>query len=183
MNAAVTTSPKHDRAYFDAWLDYYVEMWNGHDPDALAALYTVDAPYFDPCHPGYIHGREEIRGFLSGFFVAIPDIEFHPDHPIVFSDDGSYAVSSWTCTGQMLGDWPALGLAGTGGKMSLEGISRWDFDGDLVHRYATFYDSLDAVRQLGGLPSAGGLLDRAFRPMQRLVARGQRRVNARRRSS
>jgi steroid delta-isomerase-like uncharacterized protein len=180
MEPAVAIEQTLDPTAMAVWLERYIGVWNAHDVDGIAALYTDDVVYSDPGHPRVMHGQAEVRGFLRGVFAALPDFTVTPAGPICVTPAAPQALATYTFSGTMLGDWPDLGLAATGSRMSGAGVSNWEFRHELVYAYSTYYDTLGMVRQLGVLPRSDSALDRALRPMQHLQARAQRRLNARR---
>lgn len=180
MEPALASEQTLDATAIAAWLERYIGVWNAHDVEGIVALYTGDVVYFDPGRPRVMHGHAEVQGFLRGVFAALPDFAVTPAGPICVAPATPHALAAYTFSGTMLGDWPDLGLAATGGRMSGAGVSNWTFRGELVCAYSTYYDTLGVVRQLGVLPRSDSALDRAMRPVQHLQARAQRRLNARR---
>jgi hypothetical protein len=73
---------------------------------------------------------------------------------------------------------PVDGLAPTGRPISLVGVDEWTFRGGLLSAYCTYYDTIDAARQLGILPPAGSRTDRIMTRLQHLHAAVQRHSSA-----
>ena len=130
MEPALASEHALDPTAIAVWLERYIGVWNAHDVEGIAALYTEDVAYFDPGHPRVMHGQAEVRGFLRGVFAALPDFAVTPAGPICAAPAAPQALAAYTFSGTMLGDWPDLGLAATAGRMSGTGVSHWTFCGE-----------------------------------------------------
>jgi steroid delta-isomerase-like uncharacterized protein len=131
-----------NRATFDAW--------NAHDPDAVAAVFAVDAAIRDVGSPDLLRGRDAIRARAADLLVAFPDFRLRQLDLIVGEDANA---DRWEATGTHSG--PFLGMEATGNAIRVEGatFSRFDADG-LVIEDVNFWDVGALLAQLGG-QSAG----------------------------
>jgi ketosteroid isomerase-like protein len=69
------------RALFDAW--------EHGDPDALAALFTLDGVYEDPLKPGRLEGRDQVRDGNAPAMGAIEDCRITTTHVLEAGDVGA----------------------------------------------------------------------------------------------
>lgn len=63
------------------------------------------------------------------------------------------------------------GFAPTGRPLSISGVDEWTFRGELLCGYRTYYDTLDAARQLGIMPASGSRAERTMARLQHIQAR------------
>jgi steroid delta-isomerase-like uncharacterized protein len=92
-----------------AWID----AWNSHNPDNVAALYTEDAVLEDVTLGAVSRGRAEIRDFAVSTFAALPDAHFDLVRSTVKDGHGTI---EWVLRGT---DTGAFG--GTGKSYSVRG--------------------------------------------------------------
>jgi steroid delta-isomerase-like uncharacterized protein len=127
-----------NRATFDAW--------NAHDPDAVAAVFALDAVIRDIGSPEVLRGRDAIRARAADLLTAFPDFHLRQLDLIVGEDANA---DRWEATGTHSG--PFLGMEATGRRIRVEGatFSRFDADG-LVVEDVNFWDVGALLGQLGG---------------------------------
>jgi steroid delta-isomerase-like uncharacterized protein len=132
-----------NRATFDAW--------NAHDPDAVAAVFAVDAVIRDVGSPDLLRGRDAIRARAADLLIAFPDFRLRQLDLIVGEDANA---DRWEATGTHSG--PFLGMEATGNRIRVEGatFSRFDADG-LVVEDVNFWDVGALLAQLGGEDASG----------------------------
>jgi steroid delta-isomerase-like uncharacterized protein len=175
MHAPVVTPPQLDREFVQHWARAYLEAWNAHDGDAVAALCTEDVVWTDPSLAAPMRGRAAARSFVAATARTFPDFHVEESEPPLLSAAEPRALSRYTMSGTMLGDWEASNFAATGSRVSIAGVDVWTFRGELMCGYAGYYDSLDLARQLGVLPPAGSTAERLLARVQHMQARVQRR--------
>jgi steroid delta-isomerase-like uncharacterized protein len=127
-----------NRATFDAW--------NAHDPDAVAAVFALDAVIRDIGSPEVLRGRDAIRARAADLLTAFPDFHLRQLDLVVGEDANA---DRWEATGTHSG--PFLGMEATGRRIRVEGatFSRFDADG-LVVEDVNFWDVGALLAQLGG---------------------------------
>jgi hypothetical protein len=59
--------------------------------------------------------------------------------------------------------------------VSIAGVDDWTFRDGLLCGYCTYYDTIDAARQLGIMPASGSRVERLMARLQHMQARLQRR--------
>jgi steroid delta-isomerase-like uncharacterized protein len=165
-----TLDPGFLQEFGHRWLD----AWNVHDPEALAALCTEDVEFTDPAI-GTVHGRVPVADWVRTCDRAFPDYRFEEPEPPYISSDRPKGIVPWRMIGTNTGPIEPPGFAATGRPFVLEGVDHWWFRDGLVERYRADYDLNGLLRQLGLVPESGSRAERAMVVMQRAVARVRRR--------
>jgi steroid delta-isomerase-like uncharacterized protein len=175
MDATTSSATRLDPGFVEEWARRYLDAWNAHDGQAVAAMCTDDVVWYDAALPAPAHGRDEVRAFIDATARSFPDFRVEEIDPPYVSQVEPIALGRYRMTGTMRGPWEAMGLAATGRRMDVLGVDEWTFRGELLSHYRTYYDSFDMARQLGVLPPAGSAAERAMARLQHLQARFQRR--------
>ena len=77
-------------------LQQFMEAFNRHDADAIAAYCTDDVTFVTIREKKSISGKREVRDYFARMFEDIPDVHFGEDSHWVAGDRG---CSEWTFTG------------------------------------------------------------------------------------
>jgi steroid delta-isomerase-like uncharacterized protein len=162
-----------DTAFLDDFAHRWLDGWNDHRPEDVAALCTEDVEFFDPAI-GTVHGREAVAAWVRGCVTAFPDYRFEEPEPPVPSRIPNKAIAPWRMRGTHTGPMDPPGFAPTGRAVVVDGVDHWWFRDGLVSRYRADYDSQGVARQLGLVPAVGSRGERALVRMQRLGARLRR---------
>lgn len=173
--AAPATPPTTlDPAFLDDFSHRWLDAWNRHDSDALAALCTEDVEFFDPAIDT-VRGRNAVAEWVRTCDRAFPDYRFEePERPYLSRDEAK-AIAPWRMLGTNTGPIDPPGFAPTGKPIVLEGVDHWWFRDGLVARSRADYDSNGLLRQLGLVPPPGSRGERAMVRLQRAGARLRRR--------
>ena len=138
------------RAYFDAVAR--------RDVEAMAACWQ-------PGSLDLIHGvaelrvPEDLRTWFGNLFAAFPDFRFEVLDVVT---TGEKAAVRWHATGTFDGTGRFEGLLPNGGRVDVEGCDVLTVrDGLVVHNDA-YMNGAEMARQLGALPPAGSLPERAM---------------------
>ena len=143
---------------------------------ALADEFVApDAVDHDPATPAQmreLRGPELVRRTAGMYRAAFPDVRISVDDVIVAGDK---VVVRWHSEGTHRGE--LAGLAPTGARGSVTGISidQWK-DGKVVETW-TEWDNLGLARQLGAAPPEGSIGEKIGTMLQRLMARRMRKKN------
>jgi len=143
---------------------------------ALADEFVApDAVDHDPATPAQmreLRGPELVRRTAGMYRAAFPDVRISVDDVIVAGDK---VVLRWHSEGTHRGE--LAGLAPTGARGSVTGISidQWK-DGKVVETW-TEWDNLGLARQLGAAPPEGSIGEKIGTMLQRLMARRMRKKN------
>ncbi len=170
--AAATTGPGDLSA---ASRRLFEESFNEGKFDLLDQLVAADAVDHDPSRPAQmrgLRGPEVLRRTASMYRAAFPDVRVTVDDVIAAGDK---VVLRWHSEGTHRGKLE--GLAPTGARASVTGISidRWQ-DGKVVEAW-TEWDNLGLARQLGAAPPEGSVGEKIGMGLQRLMARWMRKKN------
>ena len=120
-----------------AWMD----AWNSHSPDKVAALYTEDAVLEDVTLGAVSRGRTAIRGFAVSTFTALPDGHFDLVRSTVRDGHGTI---EWVLRGTDTGIF-----GGTGKPFSVRGVSVIDVHGTRLARDTVYWDLATVLREIG----------------------------------
>jgi len=138
--------------------------------DQLVAPNAVDHDPSTPAQMRALRGPELLKRTVSMYRAAFPDVRISVDDVIAGDDK---VVLRWHSEGTHRGE--LAGLAPTGARASVTGISidRWK-DGKVVESWSE-WDNLGLARQLGAAPPEGSIGEKIGTGLQRLMARRMRK--------
>jgi predicted ester cyclase len=138
------------RAYFDAVakrdVEAMAECW---EPGSLDVLHGVA----ELTVPG------DLRVWFGKLFAAFPDWHFEVVEVVA---GGEKAAVQWHATGTFDGSADFEGLAPNGASVDVQGCDVLTVRGGKVVRNDAFMNGAEIARQLGALPPAGSLPERAL---------------------
>lgn len=151
------------------------ETFNEGKFDLVDQLVAPDAVDHDPAQPARLRGQrgpQFLRSMVGIYRSAFPDVRLVVDDVI---ESGDKVALRWHADGTHNGDLE--GLAPTGVRASVTGISvdYWR-DGKIVETW-TQWDNLGLARQLGAAPPEGHPLEKVGFAVQRLLASRMRKKN------
>ena len=122
-----------------------LDAWNGHDAEALVALYAEGATYHSPCF-SYPRKWQAIADFVKSVFTAYPDLRFEM---ISNGDTGGGLVASQlvlhaTHTGRFMDGTPP-----TGRTVSYPLASFVQVEGDKIRSEHVYLGWQPAAERLG----------------------------------
>ncbi len=126
------------------------ESWNKRDFKLTEQLVTQNCRNIDPATPDLGTGPEAYNKLITLYTSAFPDLHFTLDEVI---DAGDRVVVRWTASGTHKGE--LRGIAPTGKKFSLPGISIHSFSNGKVSELRVIWDALGMMQQLGVLAPTG----------------------------
>jgi predicted ester cyclase len=133
---------------------FYNDVINGHNPDALANYCSADFVDHnpDPGHSG--QGMDDLKASFKDFFTGYPDIHATTKFMVAHGDTVlSYVTMTGTNSGQMANMPP------TNKQVNVDGIDIVIIkDGKAVERYGIF-DSMKMMEQLGMMGNMGAPQD------------------------
>jgi predicted ester cyclase len=140
--------------------------------DELVAPSAVDHDPATAAQMRGLRGPELLKRTAGLYRAAFPDVRISVDDVIVAGDK---VVLRWHSEGTHRGE--LAGLAPTGARGSVTGISinQWK-DGKIVETW-TEWDNLGLARQLGAAPPEGSIGEKIGTTLQRLMARRMRKKN------
>lgn len=137
------------RSYFDAVI--------ARDPDAMAEHWHQDG--IEEILPvGIFRGPEEVKGYFTELFAAVPDMQFTVERVLAKDSD---VLVQWRATGTFSGG-PLQGIDPTGRWIELRGLDWLEVEGELVKRNTAFADGAALARGMGLLPPQGSAAEKAM---------------------
>lgn len=124
-----------------------VQLFNAGDIDGLAARCATDAIEITPM--GEAHGPAAIAERLRRDRAAFPDLHIEP---LGWVEGGDTVVVEYTWTGTNTGTFPlpdGSALPPTGEKLTITGVSVFEYRGEEMVAHRTYFDQLPAMVQLG----------------------------------
>ena len=140
--------------------------------DQLVAPNAVNHDPGQPAHMRSLRGPDVQKRTVEMYRAAFPDVRITIDDVI---SQGDKVVLRWHAEGTHRGELE--GLAPTGARASVTGISidQWK-DGQVVESW-TEWDNLGLARHLGAAPPEGSFAEKAGIAVQRVTAQWMRRKN------
>jgi len=126
--------------------DIYAAI-NAHDLDKVLSFHTDDVFVESPAGARVMHGKEELRASLNGYFGAFSNFKMELTS---FFASGNRSWEEWVVSGTHTGSFQ--GLPPTGKTISLRGILVREVKEGKTYRVTEYYDSATIMRQLGLLP-------------------------------
>jgi steroid delta-isomerase-like uncharacterized protein len=87
-------------------LDDWAVAWSSsdtNDPERVLALFADDCVFEDVTFGVVARGKEELRRFVNGAFVAVPDFKYGLTSRFAA---GQWAAVEWVMSGTHKGDFP-----------------------------------------------------------------------------
>jgi steroid delta-isomerase-like uncharacterized protein len=151
----------------EALMHAYLEAWNLHDPDAVAAFFAPDGVYDDRGAGALARGSAAIRAHVASVQSAFSNLCFELQRAAHGTD---FTAGEWTATMTHSGELE--GLRATGRRVSSAGVdvATLDDQGRISH-LVSYYDGAAIMRELGVLPPRGSRLERALARAASLLPR------------
>jgi steroid delta-isomerase-like uncharacterized protein len=96
-----------------------------------------------------IRGPEGVRQFIVMLRAAFPDLQVTVEDVLA---EGDKVVQRWSARGSHQGE--LMGLAPSGKRISVAGITISHFEGGKVAEEWELYDTMGMMQQLGAIPSS-----------------------------
>ncbi len=125
----------------------YCQAWSTHEVEKILSYHTDDTVYEDTVAARVMHGKAELRTFITETFTAVPD--FKIDRKAFFVS-GEWAGAEWVMSGTFKGE--GFGLKPTGKSFSVRGATIIELRGDKMKRNTDYYDGVTFLRQIGLMP-------------------------------
>jgi predicted ester cyclase len=107
---------------------------------------------------GILRGPEEIKGYFSELFAAIPDFEMSVERTL--AQDQNVLVQ-WRASGTFDGG-PLMGVDATGRRIELRGLDWLEVEGEKISRNTAFADGAALARGMGMLPPQGSAAEKTM---------------------
>ena len=135
----------------------YFEAINNRDIDAMMEMW-------EPGGYGYLHGIADLRvpegyrQYFGGMFKAFPDFSMEVTDLVAYGDK---AAVRWTARGTFTGG-KFEGLSPTGARIEMEGCDLLTIEDGLIRENRAYFNATEMARQLGAMPPAGSIGERAM---------------------
>jgi len=151
------------------------ESFNEGKLELADQLISPEAVNHDPAEPARLRGLrgpDVFKQTVTMYRAAFPDVRVTVDDVIA---SGDKVVLRWHSEGTHSGELE--GLAPTGARGSVSGISidQWK-DGKVIETWSE-WDNLGLARQLGAAPPEGSVGEKLGFALQRVMARWMRKKN------
>jgi steroid delta-isomerase-like uncharacterized protein len=140
-------SAEENKAHIREWVE---TAWNRGDLTLANDLYAADYVYHDPASPMEVRGPEGIKGLVTMYRAALPDIHFAIEDMI---SEGDKVVWRWTARATHSGT--LMGIPATGKQVTVTGIVISRFVGGKWTEDYNNWDTLGLLQQLGVIPAPG----------------------------
>ncbi len=144
-------------------VDAWEAAWSGHRREYFEPLCAPDFHYEDPLTAQPLEGVSALGVHAQRLWTAFPDVRL--ERAGARLDDGRYLAAPSRLRGTHRGQ--VSGLPPTRRFVVLHCVFYCEVADERLLRVRNFFDLYDAARQLGVLPSRGGLGEKAL-----LVLRG-----------
>ena len=126
------------------------DLWNGDlglADEIIADDFVAHAAPLTGTGPDEIHGREALKGWISGIHAVLPDLAFSIDvGPIT---DNEHLVVRWKAHGTYRGGFPGAAPVAAGRKVTFTGTDTLRVARGKLAEYWANTDSLLFFQQLG----------------------------------
>lgn len=126
------------------------EVWNQGNLDAVDEIFSQTYLGHLPTPTGVVRGPEEFKQLVRSYRMAFPDVHLTVEDLI---GQGDKVVARWTSRGTHQGEF--AGLAPSGRKIDVMGISIFLLVNGMVQEEWEGFDRLLLMQQLGAIPSQG----------------------------
>lgn len=138
------------RAYFEAIarrdLEAMTDFWEAGGTGEIHGLVELTAPH-------------SYRAWFANLFAAFPDFSFEI---LDVAAEGEKAAVRWRATGSFSGDASFEGMDPTGARVDLSGCDMLTIREGKIQRNDAYLNGAQMAQQLGALPPAGSLPERAM---------------------
>jgi steroid delta-isomerase-like uncharacterized protein len=126
------------------------EVWNKGNLSVADELFAPNYAHHDASTPDVGHGPEGEKKRATLYRTAFPDLQLMTEDMI---SEGETVVIRWSCQGTHKGD--LSGIAPTGKRINLTGVSIARFAGGKMVEGWVSWDALGMFQQLGVVPQLG----------------------------
>jgi len=127
----------------------YITALNSHDVDKILSFFTDDCVYEDVAVGVVNHGKQELKAFVTSWYVWSRDLKFERKS---FFSAGDWAATEWIMSGTHTGD--LLGIPATNKRFSLRGASVIEMRTGRISRNSDYWNLASGLQQVGILPAA-----------------------------
>jgi len=137
-------------AYFDAIkardVDAMAEVWKPGSLDHFYGMATLKVP-------------ADLKAWFGNLFRAFPDFAMEVEDMVAYGDK---AAVRWRATATFTGEGKFEGLTATGARVTLEGLDLLTIEDGLIVENRAYTNATELARQLGAMPPAGSIGEKAM---------------------
>lgn len=144
---AVSGFAQTTESTIDAKIKKYVHVWNEIINEGRLDLFNdsnFTADIVIHASPQDIVGLESVRDFYANYLTGFSDITFTVKDCF---GQGNKIAKHWVFEGTHTGEF--FGIAATGKKVKVDGVTLVRMDGDRIAEEQDFFDNLEFMQQLG----------------------------------
>jgi steroid delta-isomerase-like uncharacterized protein len=123
------------------------ELFDRGNLDVADELFVPNFVYHDPASGEDWHGSESVKRYATMMRAAFPDLYYTLEDQIA---EGDKVVTRYKAGGTHQGE--LMGIAPTGNRVEITGISIMRIDGGKIEEIWENYDTLGMMQQLGVIP-------------------------------
>ena len=143
----MSVSAEENKAIARRWFE---ELFNAQNFDVAHEITAQDAVNHDPTLTDLPSGPEGDRHVVNLYHGAFPDAQITVEDQIA---EGDRVVTRWTGRGTHQGE--LLGVAPSGNRVEISGMTINRVTGGKIAETWTNYDALGMMQQIGAIPSPG----------------------------
>jgi steroid delta-isomerase-like uncharacterized protein len=120
------------------------ELFDRGNLDVADELFAPNFVFHDPASGEDWHGPESVKRYATMMRAAFPDLHYAVEDQIA---EGDKVVTRYTASGTHQGE--LMGVAPTGSRVEIRGISITRIKGGKIEEIWESYDALGMMQQLG----------------------------------
>ena len=137
---------EENKALARSWFE---ELFNAQNLDAADEITAQDSVNHDPLLTNLPSGPEGDEHVVNLYHGAFPDAQITVEDQIA---EGDKVVTRWTGRGTHQGEF--MGVAPSGNRVEIAGITINRISGSKISETWTIYDALGMMQQIGAMPSS-----------------------------
>jgi steroid delta-isomerase-like uncharacterized protein len=136
-----------NKALIRRWVE---DGWNAGDLAVVDAIYAPDVVQHDPSSPAPVTSSAALKGYVSGFRTAFPDLHFTIDDLLAEGDK-----VLWRFTSQATHTGPLMNIPPTGKRATVTGMVLFRVTNDKIAEVWVNVDTLGMLQAIGVIPAMG----------------------------
>ncbi len=134
-----------NKALIRRWVE---EGWNARDLAVIDAIYAPNVVQHDPSSPVPVTSSEALKGYVSSFLTAFPDLHFTIDDLLAEGDK-----VLWRFTSQATHTGPLMNIPPTGKRATVTGMVLFRVTNDKIAEVWVNFDTLGMLQAIGVIPA------------------------------
>jgi len=134
-----------NKALIRRWVE---EGWNAGDLAVIDAIYAPNVVQHDPSSPVPVTSSAALKGYVSSFLTAFPDLHFTIDDLLAEGDK-----VLWRFTSQATHTGPLMNIPPTGKRATVTGMVLFRVTNDKIAEVWVNFDTLGMLQAIGVIPA------------------------------